>query len=109
MEVIYNNVLYNTRTQNELEDILNANFINVSQEHFVQCVIWYQSFISGLVQILEYYKSAPAQLIHDSIMVHDSILANVDFMLYPKGDRLYAYIHDLSIISHPASFPLIAK
>ncbi len=109
MEIIYNNVLYNTRTQNELEAVLAANFINVAQEHFNQCVLWYQSFISGLVQMLDNHKLRLAVLIRDTVTSCGGILADVEFMLYQKDDKCYAYIHNLSIVSRPADFPLIAK
>ncbi len=109
MEIIYNNILYNTRTQNELEEILSANFINASQEHFEQCVTRYQTFISGLVQMLASHKSSLGILIHDSIISRDCTIAKVDFMLNSNGIKLYGYIHNLSIVSNPVSFPLILK
>ncbi len=109
MEIIYNNILYNTRTQNELEEILSSNFINVSKEHFEQCVIWYQTFISGLVRMLASHKSSPGILIHDSIIIHECTIAKADFMLNSNGIKLYAYIHNLSIVSNPVLFPLISK
>ncbi len=108
MEVIYNDVLYNTKTQNELENVLYMNFTNGTKEQFNQCVSWYQSYISGLVQVLNNHQSTPKVLIRELISCAECALAHVEFMLYPKGGRCYAYIHNLSIVRHPSSFPLVS-
>ncbi len=109
MEVIYNNVLYNSRTQYELEEVLTANFNSDNQERFDQCVLWYQSYISGLVYLLNSHKSNSQQLIKDYITFGNELIACVEFMLYRKDTKYYAYIHNLNIANSPICFPLILK
>ncbi len=59
--------------------------------------------------MLENHKLKPATLISDSITYRDYLLANVEFMLYMKGNKPYAYIHSLSILNTPSPFPLISR
>ncbi len=101
MDVIYNNVFYNTRTQENLEELLNRCFAEGTREQFSKVVHWYQIYISSLIQILNSHKLSLKTLLKDSMSFNGNLMAQVEFILYIKDERYYAYIHNLSFIKYP--------